>query len=278
MGYKIILDSCGELPAELQGDKRFERVPLSLEVGEYRIWDDENFDQREFLQKVAEYPLCPKSYCPSPERYMEACRTEAERIYIITLSSHLSGSYNSAELGRQLCLENNEKKDICVIDSHSASCGQTQIALLAMELEESGMPFAEIREALLRYRDTMLTYFVLDNLETLRKNGRLSAVKSLVAQTLNIKPVMSAVEGVIIQKSQAIGIRKALTKMVEYLLKDVKDIGKKRIIICHCNCPQRAEMVREMLRPAMAGGEILITETAGVSSMYANDGGVIVTA
>ena len=124
----------------------------------------------------------------------------------------------------------------------------------------------------------MLTYFVLDNLETLRKNGRLSAVKSLVAQTLNIKPVMSAVEGVIIQKSQAIGIRKALTKMVEYLLKDVKDIGKKRIIICHCNCPQRAEMVREMLRPAMAGGEILITETAGVSSMYANDGGVIVTA
>lgn len=278
MGYKIILDSCGELPAELQGDKRFERVPLSLEVGEYRIWDDENFDQREFLQKVAEYPLCPKSSCPSPERYMEACRTEAERIYIITLSSHLSGSYNSAELGRQLYLENNEKKDICVIDSHSASCGQTQIALLAMELEESGMPFAEIREALLRYRDTMLTYFVLDNLETLRKNGRLSAVKSLVAQTLNIKPVMSAVEGVIIQKSQAIGIRKALTKMVEYLLKDVKDIGKKRIIICHCNCPQRAEMVREMLRPAMAGGEILITETAGVSSMYANDGGVIVTA
>ena len=278
MGYKIILDSCGELPAELQGDKRFERVPLSLEVGEYRIWDDENFDQREFLQKVAEYPLCPKSSCPSPERYMEACRTEAERIYIITLSSHLSGSYNSAELGRQLCLENNEKKDICVIDSHSASCGQTQIALLAMELEESGMPFAEIREALLRYRDTMLTYFVLDNLETLRKNGRLSAVKSLVAQTLNIKQVMSAVEGVIIQKSQAIGIRKALTKMVEYLLKDVKDIGKKRIIICHCNCPQRAEMVREMLRPAMAGGEILITETAGVSSMYANDGGVIVTA
>ena len=101
MGYKIILDSCGELPAELQGDKRFERVPLSLEVGEYRIWDDENFDQREFLQKVAEYPLCPKSSCPSPERYMEACRTEAERIYIITLSSHLSGSYNSAELGEQ---------------------------------------------------------------------------------------------------------------------------------------------------------------------------------
>ncbi len=278
MGYKIILDSCGELPEELQGDKRFERVPLSLEVGEYRVLDDECFDQKEFLRKVAEYPLCPKSSCPSPERYLEACRTEAEHVYIITLSSHLSGSYNSAELGRQLYLESDGKKDICVIDSHSASCGQTQIALLAMELEERGMPFAEIREALLRYRDTMLTYFVLDNLETLRKNGRLSAVKSLVAQTLNIKPVMSATEGVIIQKSQAIGIRKALTKMVEYLLKEVEGIGKKRIIICHCNCPQRAEMVREMLRPAMTGGEILITETAGVSSMYANDGGVIVTA
>ena len=278
MNYKIIADSCCEFPKGYEKDPAYARIPLRLEVGPDVFIDDEGFDQKLFLEKVAAWPESPKSSCPSPERYMEACRTEAERIYIITLSSHLSGSYNSAELGRQLCLENNEKKDICVIDSHSASCGQTQIALLAMELEESGMPFAEIREALLRYRDTMLTYFVLDNLETLRKNGRLSAVKSLVAQTLNIKPVMSAVEGVIIQKSQAIGIRKALTKMVEYLLKDVKDIGKKRIIICHCNCPQRAEMVREMLRPAMAGGEILITETAGVSSMYANDGGVIVTA
>lgn len=278
MSYKIILDSCGELPAELQNDNRFERVPLSLMVGDYQIMDDENFDQKEFLHQVAQCPECPKSSCPSPQRYMEACNTEAEHVYIVTLSSHLSGSYNSAELGKKLYLEKYGNKDICVVDSHSASCGQTQIGLLAMDLEEQGLPFAEITERLLRYRNEMLTYFVLDNLETLRKNGRLSAVKSIVAQTLNIKPVMSAIDGVIIQKSQTIGIRKALAKMIDYMWKEIPGLAKKRIIISHCNCPDRAAYVKDLLRSRISDNEIIILETAGVSSMYANDGGVIITA
>lgn len=278
MSYKIVVDSCGELTEQQKQDGHFESVPLEIFVDDYHIVDDETFDQQEFLKRVARCPECPKSSCPSPERYMEACHTEAEHVYIITLSSYLSGSYNSAQLGRRLYVERYGEKDICIIDSHSASCGQTQIALLAMELEEAGVAFAEIERRLLRYRDEMLTYFVLDNLETLRKNGRLSAVKSVVAQTLNIKPVMSAIEGVIIQKSQAIGIKKALAKMIEYMQKEVKDLERKRILITHCNCPERAQYVKEMLQSRAGAGEILILETAGVSSMYANDGGVIVTA
>ena len=168
MGYKIILDSCGELPEEFQNDSRFERVPLRLDVGDYHIMDDENFNQKEFLQKVAEYPKCPGSSCPSPERYMEACRTEAEHVYIVTLSSHLSGSYNSAELGRKLYREKHGEKQICIVDSQSASGGQTQIGLLAMELEEAGVPFEEIEKRLNAYRDEMKTYFVL----ILRISGR----------------------------------------------------------------------------------------------------------
>lgn len=278
MRYKIILDSCGELPQALQTDERFERVPLSLTVGDYHITDDENFDQKEFLKKVAECPACPGSSCPSPARYMEACRTEAEHVYIVTLSSHLSGSYNSAELGRQLYLEKYGEKKICVVDSHSASCGQTQIALLAMDLEEKGMAFAEITERLLAFRDAMKTLFVLDNLETLRKNGRLSAVKAIVAQTLSIKPVMAGEEGIIVQKGQAIGIKKALVKMTEYLQKEACGLQDRRVIITHCNCPDRAVFVEELLKSRASVKEILILEAGGVSSMYANDGGVIVTA
>ena len=99
MSFKIVVDSCCELPEEYLQDPRFEIVPLGLEVGDYQIQDDENFNQAEFLKKVAEYPKCPKSACPSPERFREAYRTDAEHVYVITLSSHLSGSYNSAVLG-----------------------------------------------------------------------------------------------------------------------------------------------------------------------------------
>lgn len=279
MSYKIVLDSCGELPKELLGDKRFERVPLGLEVGDYQILDDENFDQADFLRKVAECPKCPKSSCPSPERFMESYyEPEAEHIYVVTLSSPLSGSYNSAELGRKLYFEKYGEKDIHIIDSHSASGGETQIALKLVDLEEAGLDFEEIVKKIEEFRDELNTYFVLDNLETLRKNGRLTGVKALVAATLNIKPVMGAEKGEIIQRSQTIGIKKALNKLAELVAAEVKAPKEKRLIITHCNALDRAEQVKRLVLEKAPFKECIIMDTRGVSTMYANDGGVIVTA
>lgn len=276
MSYKIVVDSCCELPEEFLQDSRFERVPLGIEVGAYQILDDENFNQAEFLRKVAEYEGCPKSSCPSPERYREAYRAEAEHVYVVTLSSHLSGSYNSAQLGRNLYIEEYGKKDIHVFDSESASCGETQLALKIMELEEAGCPFEEVVKQTESFRDRMNTYFVLDNLETLRKNGRLTGVKALVASTLNIKPVMGADKGTIIQKSQCIGIKKGLAKMASIVASEVANAQDKVLMISHCNCPQRAEEVKKMILEKVKFKSVRILETRGISSMYANDGGVIV--
>lgn len=277
MRYKIVVDSCCELPKELLDDPRFERVPLGLEVGDYQILDDENFNQEEFLQKVAECPTCPKSSCPSPERFMNAYRTEAEHVYVVTLSSHLSGSYNSAVLGANLYHEQYGEKKIHVVDSESASCGECQIALKIMELEEAGLSFEEIVAKAESYRDEMHTYFILDNLETLRKNGRLSHVKAMVASTLNIKPVMISDGGNIAQQGQAIGMKKAMTKLADYLVNEVPNPSEKRLMITHCNTPERAEIMKNLLLHRTSFRDIIILDTAGISSMYANDGGVIVT-
>ncbi len=277
MSYKIVVDSCCELPEECLADERFEVVPLGLEVGDYRILDDEHFDQAEFLRKVAEYPKCPRSSCPSPERYMEAYHTPADHVYAITLSSHLSGSYNSAELGKRLFLEKYGEKQIHVVDSESASCGEAQIALKLMELEEQGLAFEDIVEKIEAFRSSIHTYFVLDNLETLRKNGRLSAVKALVASTLNIKPVMAGDKGVIVQRGQCIGIKKALGKMAELVAEEVVDAANRTLMITHCNALARAEQVKKMVLEKVRFKKCIILDTHGVSSMYANDGGVIVT-
>lgn len=277
MKYKIVVDSCCELPEGLLQDERFERVPLGLEVGDYSIWDDEGFDQAEFLRKVAEYPKCPKSSCPSPERFMESYNSPAEHVYAVTLSSHLSGSYNSAQLGKKLYLEKFGEKQIHVVDSESASGGEAQIALKIVELEEQGLPFEEIVRKIEAFRDSIHTYFVLDNLETLRKNGRLSGVKALVASTLNIKPVMGSDKGEIIQRSQTIGIKKALSRMAELAASEVKKAAERRLIITHCNALARAEQVKKLILEKAAFKECIIMDTRGVSNMYANDGGVIVT-
>lgn len=277
MSYKIIADSCCEFPDEYRENPNFERIALGLEVGGELIMDDESFDQGQFLRKVAEASECPKSSCPSPDRFKEAYRTEAENVFVFTLSSKLSGSYNSAELGKKLYHEEYGEKNIFVCDSHSASCGETQLAFKAVQWSKEGIPFEEICRKLIAYRDNMHTYFVLDNLETLRKNGRLTGIKALVASTLSIKPVMGADAGEIIQLGQAVGIKKALAKMAEAVVKEAVRPEEKTLMITHCNCPDRARSMKEMILDRIKVKDVLIMDTKGVSSMYANDGGVIVT-
>lgn len=276
MSYKIIIDSCGELPPPYKEDDRFASVPLTLTVDGEDIVDDDTFDQASFLAKVAACPECPKSACPSPEHYKNAFDCPAEHIYAVTLSAELSGSYNSAMLGRQLLLEEQPDKKIHVFNSRSASVGETLIGLKIQECEESGMTFEDVVAQVDAYISGQTTYFVLENLETLRKNGRMSKVKALVASALNIKPVLSSTdEGTIQQRDQARGINKALVKMVDLALSEAVSLGDKTIAISHCNCPERAEMVKEAILEKATVKNVILADTAGVSSMYANDGGII---
>lgn len=282
MSYKIIIDSCGELTADQKMDSHFENVALQLDVDDYHILDDETFNQQEFLQKVKESPNCPKSSCPSPDKYIDAFGEDATHIYIVTLSSQLSGSYNSAMLAKQMYeegqLENGDMpRQIHVFDSRSASIGETLIGMKVQELEEAGESFETIVESVENYIEEMNTFFVLETLETLRKNGRLSNIKAMIVNVLNIKPIMGSTnEGTIQVLGQARGMNKALDSMVQKIIATTKNCEEKILAISHCNCPKRAEKVKEQIENMAKFKKIIILETAGVSSMYANDGGVIV--
>jgi len=278
MSYRIVIDSCCDMPEPYKNDPHFLSVPLTLEVGDDIIIDDASFDQLDFLAKVAAYPKSPKSSCPSPAAYAEAYECDADRIYVVTLSSKLSGSYNSALVGKEMYLDDNDFKPIYVCDSESASVGETQIAMKIMEYEERGdMTFAQIVSKIEDFRNRQHTYFVLDNLDTLRKNGRLSGVKALIASTLSIKPVMAGDCGSIVQKAQAVGIKKGLLRMIDTLIKEVPAIPEKTLYIAHCNNPERAEFVKAALLERCNPKSITVLNTGGISSMYANDGGIIVT-
>ena len=277
MSFHIVADSCCELTADMKKRGNIEIAPLTLEVGGESILDDETFDQKYFLKRVAECPECPKSACPSPDYFRKSFLNGAERCYAVTLSAQLSGSYNSAVLGANLAQEENEDLKIHVFNSRSASIGETLIVKKIVECEEAGMSFERVVETVELYISTQNTYFVLENLETLRKNGRLSKAKALVASALKIKPVMGATpEGDIVQLDQARGINKALMKMVDAVVNDAQHVENKTLAISHCNCPERAEMVKEALLERLAVQDVFVLDTQGVSSMYANDGGIII--
>ena len=279
MDYKIVMDSCGELLERWKGDHHFESVPLTLTVGVEHIVDDETFDQKDFLEKVAVCPSVPKSACPSPERYRTAFDTDADRTYAITLSAELSGSYNSAVLGKNLLEEEKPDKQIYIFNSRSASVGETLIAIKIQECEEAGMSFPDVVTAVEEYIETMNTFFVLENLDALRKNGRLTGVRALVASALKIKPIMgSTPEGSICQLDQARGINRALLKMIDYVVDRTADWEHRILAISNCNCRERAEHLKEAILKRVRPKDVIILDTAGVSSLYASDGGIIVVA
>lgn len=277
MNYRIIADSCTDLTKEQKMDKTFQIIPLTLEVGEEVIVDDDSFDQKYFLEQVAKCEQCPKSSCPSPEHYMEAYDM-AEVIFVVTLSSQLSGSYNSAMLAKKLYLEQHSDKKIEVFDSKSASIGQTLIAAKIKELADMGFGFEEIVEKVNAYRDEQYTLFVIETLETLRKNGRLSNLTAFICNTLDIKPIMSSTdEGSITKIGQSRGMKKALIGMADHIAKTVVHPEEKILGIAHCNNYERALFTKDAILKKVPFKDVIISDTRGVSSMYANDGGIVVS-
>ncbi len=275
MSYRIIGDSCTDLPESLKNDSHFKLVPLTLIVDNYSIIDNETFNQKDFLNKVKASPNSPKSACPSPEDYMKYFDFEGD-IYVVTLSSQLSGSHNSAELAKKLYLEEHPEKKIEIFDSRSASVGQALIAMKIKELKEANVSFETVVGKVNAFRDSIMTKFVLESLDTLRKNGRLTNLQAIIASALNIKPVMGATpEGTICKLDQARGIVKALVQMAKAIEADVIKPSERILGIAHCNNRERAEFVKEEILKRIPFKDCFIVDTAGVSSMYASEGGII---
>ena len=276
MSYLILCDSCTDFTDAMEKDPHFVRIPLTLHVGEEDIIDDETFDQASFLKKVAEYPDASKSSCPSPEKFMDYFE-KADEIYIVTLSSHLSGSFNSAELAKSMYLEKHPDKKIHVFDSKSASAGQSLIALEIQKRAINGLPFEQIVNEVTDFLNTMGTKFVLETLEVLRKNGRLSNVTAMLVNALNIKLVMTSDgNGEIAKTSQARGMKKAIQKMAEAIKEDAVDPENRTLFISYCNNKERAEFVKDAILSVLPFKDVLIVPTGGVSSLYAADGGIVV--
>lgn len=277
MSFHIVCDSCTDLTEEDLKKGCYTLVPLTLLVDGEEIIDDETFDQADFLAKVAASKESVKSACPAPESYMEAY-SKADDIYVVTLSAELSGSYNSAVLGKNLYEEENGTKNIHVENSRGAATTQVLIARKLNEYASQGMPFEEVVDKIEEYTTSLRTYFVLETLEVLRKNGRLSRLSATIAGALNIKPVMIGTRDGVIQKAaQARGMKKALAKMVEHMGSEGRDLTRRQFVISHCNCYERAVYVKELIKKHLHAEDVDIVDTKGVSSLYACDGGIIVS-
>lgn len=276
----ILADSCCDLSPELLKKTQARVAPLTITIDDTHYVDDGTVDIPPYLaaMKASKNPV--RSACPSPDLYAEDIKAAEGDCFIVTLSSRLSGSHNAAALGAQLAEEDMPEKKVHVFDSESASAGETYLALMIHDLIAAGKSFEQIVEAVEEKIRSMHTLFVLDSLDNLVKNGRISKAVALLANVLSIRLLMSDDgHGAIKNISKARGIKGALGQMVETCRKHTEGLAtaSQRLVISYCNCPERARQVRDMIRekcPAI--GEIVMTPTSALSSMYANDGGVVI--
>lgn len=274
MTYRIACDSCTDLPLELAADPHVRKVPLSIHIGSETIIDDENFCQDVLLQKMRAWPDAPKTACPAPSMYLDRFLEEGDT-YVVTLSGQLSGSYNAAMQARAIYLEEGGRGNVHVFNSRSAAAGQALIAMLIRELAGRGLPFAQVVEQTETYISRMKTLFVLENLDNLRKNGRLTRMQALVTGALRVKLLCgSTPEGDIQKLGQGLSVKQTLARMVCRMEADAAHTGH-RLMLAQCNCPERAEALRELIRKRCRFGEILIVPTGGISTVYADDGGIV---
>lgn len=275
MKFKIVGDSCCDFTAEELKKEYIKSVPLTMTVGGVDVVDDETFDQEKYLKMVADCPECAKSSCPSPEAFMKNFE-DAEYVFVVTLSSKLSGSYNSACLAKQIYSEDHEDVKIHVFDSKSAAAAQHLICEKIEACMLAEKDFETTVKIVNKYISEMRTIFVLDDLETMRKNGRMSKVKAIAANVLNIKPVLQGVEGEIQQLDQARGMNKALNKLLFHIEKEGFDPNKK-VAITQCGSMERCKNVRKIMMEQFGFKDVEILSAGGISSTYESRGGVIVS-
>lgn len=273
MSYRIVMDSAGEINERLAG--KVVSVPLTVSVGGKDYIDDKNMDIDAFREAVRASQEPPRSSCPSPDAFCEAIG-DCDRIYIVAITSVLSGSYNSARLGLQSYLGENPGKKGYVFDSLNAAGGEALVAEKIIELEEAGMEFDEIVKAVEEYIPTIITNVVLEDLSVLYKNGRLSKVAYVATSILDIVAVLGLRNGELVKIAQARGVKRAIKSMTETAIADIKARGIKKITITHSAAPDRAAALKAALE-AEVDADIVIVPTGGVISMYAGEKGLVIS-
>lgn len=273
MEHRIVVDSCCDVTPELSATLGLVTVPLTMTLGEKSYVDDNSLDLPQFMHEMKNCKERIGSASPSPVLYQEAFETSGAS-FAVTLSSNLSGSYASAVLGKSL-LEKDEA-DIHIFDSKSASAGETLIALKISDMLRSGDHKSKIISSIESFINEMKTYFVLDNMDNLVKNGRVNKIVGKLVSVLNIRPIMgSDGKGNIALFSHARGQNQILEKLVETIKKSGKKTEGESLVITHCNNHSLAEQLMNAIKSRYQFARILIVPTRGISSVYANEKGII---
>ena len=271
MSFKIIADSSAniwELP-----DENYSSVPLKIILGEKEYVDVKGLDVASFVEEMSISKEKCGTSCPNVFDWLEAFGDEKE-IFVVTITSKLSGSYSAAVQAREDYINNNPDAKVCVIDSLSAGPEMGLIVEKLLEFDAQGLSFEEAEKEIKKYSEKTQLLFSLQSLRNLAKNGRVSNTVARIAGVLGIRVVGMAKTGVLEPLHKCRGEKKALEAIKEEMLNLGYKGGKLRI--AHCENSDSAKEIVRKIKEIFADIDVKIAECTALCSFYAERGGLLI--
>lgn len=270
----IVSDSCAEVTEEMLAKSEIKFAPFFIDVDDVSLVADDTLDIDNLIELMKNSKNPVRTAAPTPESFYEPAKGYDE-VFFVTISSRLSTSYNSAHIAKTMLEEENPNIKIHIFDSKSAVSGETKVIDWIQEEFETEKTFEEIVENVEAKLKGMQTLFVLESLDNLIKNGRVSKFSGFIASALSIYPVSTAEDGEIVVQHKIRGMKAAINKMVDMIGELVETVTDRTLFITYVRNKERAELIKELVEEKYDFKDIKIFSSTALSSTYANDGGIV---
>ena len=273
----IVTDSSCDLPEEYLKKHNISIVPLTI-----RFDDDKEYREKiditpeEFYKKMAASSTLPKTAQPSPASFLKVFEEVAEpgdEILCITISSKLSGTFQSANLAKNMT-----SIPVTVFDSLAASPGHALQIMRAVELRDSGHSIDEIIADLTNFRDNEMRIFIyLKTVENIVKGGRITRFQGTLAKIMNIKLICEGIKGEVVPLEKVRGEKRALERLISLIGQQKTNFSDTVFYITHTENPEDAEFIKSELVKRYKPRQVLIYEIGPTVGTYTGPGGIVLT-
>ncbi|MDI3534547.1 MAG: fatty acid kinase fatty acid binding subunit [Thermosediminibacterales bacterium] len=271
----IVTDSTADLPRNLIEHYGINVVALKVFFGQEEFKDGFDLTSQEFYEKLKTSPHHPRTSQPSPAEFKQVYQKllkDYETIISTHLSSKLSGTYQSAKLASEML-----GNDIVVIDSKQASMVLGLMVLEAARAVEEGLARNEVLKSVKEIADKIKVYFAVDTLEYLEKGGRIGRASAFLGNLLNIKPVLTLVDGEVSPVEKVRGSKKVLKKLIEKMESSIKPTSKIKVSVIHAADPETAEVLVQEINKRFNVEELILAELGAVIGTYVGPGTIGIT-
>lgn len=271
---RLITDSSADLPGEFLEKYHIAVVPLNIYVQGKEFQEGKNITSKEFFSKMFSSDELPKTSQPSPLAFSNVFNSfsKDDELLCLTISSGLSGTYQSACVGKSMC-----DLSVTVFDTLAGSLGHGILVLKAAELAEKGFSVDEIVNGLSFYKKSMNILILLDTLENIVKGGRLSRFQGSIAKILNLKILLEGVNGKVVLKEKIRGKKKFLKRVLDVIDERKKDFSNTIFGITHVDNLTDVEYVKNEIIKRFHPKDIIINDMGATMSTYAGKGGMIIS-